>query len=37
MQKAKSKKQKVKRIGEGDPRGWRRMKKRVCWLTVDKP
>jgi hypothetical protein len=29
--------QKVKRMGEGDPRGWRRMKKGVCLLTVDKP
>ena len=25
-------------MGEGDPRGWRRMKKRGggCWLTIDK-
>ena len=28
--------QKVKRMGEGDPRGWRRMKQGGCWLTIDK-
>ena len=23
-------------MGEGNPRGWRRMKQGGCWLTIDK-